>query len=173
MTKKVIIFGLATGFINVIIGLSTAPIWMEEMDFSTGEILGYVSIILALSMVFVGIKSYRDNDLGGTIGFGKALGVGVLIVLIASIIYVISWSVYYNYMMPDFQDKFLDYSITQINQSGDYTEAEKEIQINEMKSWMESYKNPFVMMAFTFLEFFPIGFIVALISAFILSRKKV
>ncbi|UZR98606.1 DUF4199 domain-containing protein [Chondrinema litorale] len=171
MTRKVLIFGLATGFINIIIGLSTAPLWMEHMDFSTGEILGYVSILLALTMVYIEVRSYRDSELDGVISFGKALGVGVLIVLIASVIYVIGWSLYYKYMMPDFQDRFLDYSIMQINQS-DFTETEKQTQIKEMTSWMESYKNPLVMMAFTFLEFFPIGFIVALISAFILSRKK-
>lgn len=172
MTKKVVQFGLAAGFINLVLGYAFSSVWMEDMDFSTGEVLGYVSMLAALTMVFVGVKNYRDRLLNGSITFGKALGVGVLMVLVASVIYVIGWMIYYNYFMPDFPEKFLSYSIEQINNSQDYTTEQKETQIASMKSWMESYKNPLVMMGFTFLEFFPIGFLVALISAWLLSRKN-
>ena len=172
MTKKVIQFGLATGFINLALGYAFSSFWMDDMDFSTGEILGYVSMLAALTMVFVGVKNYRDTTLNGNITFGKALGVGVLMVLVASVIYVIGWMIYYSYFMPEFPEKFLAYSIEQINNSGDFTPEQKETQIASMKSWMESYKNPWVMMAFTFLEFFPVGFLVALLSAWLLSRKN-
>ncbi len=172
MIKKVIVFGLATGFINLILGYTTSLFWIEDMDFSTGEIMGYVSMLLALTMVFVGVMNYRNTVLNGSISFGKALGIGTLIVLIASVVYVIGWMLYYTYYMPDFPEKFLAYSIEQINNSGDYTPEQKKAQIESMKSWMASYKNPWIMMAFTFLEFFPVGFLVALLSAWLLSRKN-
>jgi len=172
MSKKVITFGLAAGAINLVTGFIFNLFWVENMDFSTGEILGFTSMLLALTMVFVGTKSYRDNELDGTITFGKAFKFGLIIVLIASLIYVIGWMLYFKYYMPDFNEKFLLYSIEQINTNNDFTAAEKETQITEMKSWMKSYENPLVMMAFTFLEIFPVGILVTLFSSWLLSRKK-
>ncbi|MEM1137763.1 MAG: DUF4199 domain-containing protein, partial [Bacteroidota bacterium] len=133
MLRKAIIFGLAAGAINIVVGFFTMRLWETEMDFSSGELWGYVSMLLALSMVYVGVKSYRDKELGGSISYGKAFSIGIGIVLIASIVYVIGWILYFNFMMPDFADKYLEHAVAQIEQSNS-TEAEKKMQIEDMKS---------------------------------------
>src|SRR3546814_10862058 len=56
-----------------------------------GLALGYLSMLVALSAVFVGIKRHRDVDRGGVIGFGPAFGVGLGISLVAGIFYVLAW----------------------------------------------------------------------------------
>ena len=41
----------------------------------------------------------------------------------------------------------------------------------EFRSNMELYKNPFFMIAITFLEIFPVGLVIDLISAFLLRNN--
>jgi len=56
-------------------------------------LVGYAAMLLAFSLVYVGVKSYRDRENGGVICFGKAFQVGLLISLVASTIYVITWMI--------------------------------------------------------------------------------
>ena len=51
-------------------------------------------MVIALSMIFFGIKSYRDNYQNGAIGFWKGFQVGLLITLIASLMYALTWETY-------------------------------------------------------------------------------
>eukprot|EP01136_Pigoraptor_vietnamica_P038793 Opistho-1_new@108603 len=48
-----------------------------------GMALGYLTMLIALSAVFVAIKRRRDHDLGGAIRFWPALGLGVAISAVA------------------------------------------------------------------------------------------
>src|SRR5687768_7099963 len=99
MQKTIITFGLISGFIVLLFGYLTRPLWMDEggqMDMSKGEIVGYTNMIIALSMIFFGIRQYRERHQDGKITFGKAFKVGILITLVASVMYVIGWLIYYN-----------------------------------------------------------------------------
>lgn len=57
-------------------------------DFENGAFYGYASMIIAFSMIFVAIKSYRDKHLEGAITFKTAFKIGFYITLIASTMYV-------------------------------------------------------------------------------------
>lgn len=99
MKKVVLKFGLIAGAIVSIallvgINLMTGPDGKADMD--GGAIFGYTSMIVALSLIFFGIRSYRDGELGGQISFGKAFKIGLLITLVASVMYVVTWMVYYH-----------------------------------------------------------------------------
>ncbi|MCB0650729.1 MAG: DUF4199 domain-containing protein [Saprospiraceae bacterium] len=142
----------------------------EEIDFSGGMLLGYVTMIISLSMVFVGVKSYRDNHLAGSISFDQSFKTGLLIALIASCIYVITWMLYSHFLAPDFMDQYYKYNLEQLQNSG-ADEEEISRQIALMEKYKEMYKNPFLKTGMTFLEIFPVGLIVALITAFILKKK--
>jgi len=41
-----------------------------------------------------------------------------------------------------------------------------------MENFRELYKNPLVKIGITFLEIFPVGLLISLISAFLLKRKS-
>lgn len=135
-----------------------------------GEILGYASMILALSSVFFGVKAYRDKQRNGIISFKDAFLNGLIIVVIASAIYVIGWMFYYPNFMPDFADQYQSQEITKIEASG-LPQEQIEEKIHSLKTQMEYYKNPFVMAGVTFMEIFPVGLVIALICAFILKKK--
>ena len=94
MKKTVLTYGPIAGVIIVLLMALFIGLMSKEQDFQMGEILGYASMIVALSTIFVGIRKYRDDELGGMITFGKAFQVGLLITLVASAIYVAAWMFY-------------------------------------------------------------------------------
>jgi hypothetical protein len=78
MRKVVLAFGLISGAISSLMMVLTLP-FMETIGLDRAEIIGYATLVLSFLMVFFGIRSYRDNVAGGTIGFVQAFKVGILI----------------------------------------------------------------------------------------------
>src|SRR5215510_3625908 len=109
MKKNIIIHGLIAGAVVSILMLFTVNYISHcegNVDFGTSMLIGYASMLLAFSLVFVGIRNYRNKYNGGVISFGKAFKIGIIIVLIASTIYVVAWLIAYFYFIPDFMDKY-------------------------------------------------------------------
>ena len=116
------------------------------------------------------MKSYRDNEAGGKISFGKAFQVGFLIALISAVCYVVMWEFIYFKLMPDFWDKYSAYAIEKTRLSGATAES-VQANIDQMKKLKEYLDNPIYNAAITFLEPLPVGLLMTLLSAAILRRK--
>ncbi|WP_424961235.1 DUF4199 domain-containing protein [Ekhidna sp.] len=169
--KRLIYFGLLAGVINVIGWFVLDAFFQgDDFDFSLGETLGYIAMLIALSTVFFGIKSYRDKELNGQITFKNAFLKGLVIVSIASFIYVVGWEIYYPNFQADFGEKYSAYLISNLEEQG-LSSAEIATEKASMKEWMQMYKNPLYRVPMTLMEIFPLGLIVTLISALILKRK--
>jgi hypothetical protein len=170
MRKIVLTFGLIAGAIlsgMMLISMSL----VDRIGFDKGEVIGYTTMVLAFLMVFFGVKSYRDNVAGGTIRFGRAFKVGLLITLIACICYVATWQLIYYQLAPDFGDKYAAYAVEKARQSG-ASEAELAKRTQEMAAFREMYRNPLANIAITLLEPLPIGLLATLMTAAVLSRKR-
>ena len=175
MRKTVLTFGIISGIIIEILGLTTWFLMVEkngELDLSQGYLFGYLTMIVALSMIFFGIRQYRDRYQEGIISFGKAFKVGFLIALIASIIYVIGWMILYNTneVAHNFYAQYLEHMKTQWAASG-MTPEQINAKAEGFAKNMELYKNPVIMAGMTLMEILPVGLIITLISAFILKKK--
>jgi hypothetical protein len=120
-------------------------------------------------MVFFGIRSYRDNVGGGTMSFGKAFTVGILITLISCGIYVISWEIIYRNFLPDFLEKYSAYMLEKMRAAG-ASQDELNRQIQENNQFIQM-RNPFVRYASSLMEALPVGLLITLISALVLKRK--
>ena len=105
MKKTVLTFGLIAGAILSVMMLITMP-FHDVIGFDRAEVVGYTTMVLAFLLIFFGVRSYRDNVAGGTVRFGRALGVGVLIGLDASACYVATWEVVYFTLEPDYVEKY-------------------------------------------------------------------
>ena len=169
MKKTVITFGLIGGAISAINTLVAVP-FADRIGFEKGEIIGYTTIVLSALMIFFGVKSYRDNVAGGTISFGKAFQVGLLIALIASACYVVTWEFAYFKLMPDFWDKYSAYAVAKAKSSGASPES-IQAQVDQMKKFKEYYDNPIYNAAITLIEPLPIGLLMTLLSAGILRTR--
>lgn len=170
MRKIVLTYGLLAGAILSVMMLVTLP-FLDQIGFDRGAIIGYTTMVLAFLMVFFGVKSYRDNVAGGTVTFGRAFKVGLMITAIASVCYVATWEVIYYKLTPDFGDKYAAYTIEKAKQSG-ATEAQIAAQTKQMAQFTEQYKNPLVNIAYTLLEPLPVGILLTLVTAGVLSRKR-
>ena len=172
MKKTVLTYGPIAGVIIVLLMALFFGLMSKEQDFQMGEVLGYASMIVALSTIFVGIRKYRDDELGGMITFGKAFQVGLLITLVASAIYVAAWMFYSAGGGADeMMTTFLDQTVEKMKASG-ATEAEISAKVAEMKQFQEMYKNHIVKIGITFLEIFPVGLIISLIAAALLRKTE-
>jgi hypothetical protein len=105
MKKIVLTFGLISGAILSAMMVITLP-FHDEIGFDKGLIIGYTTMVVAFLLIYFGVRSYRDNVTGGTVGFGRAFAVGALIGGIASLCYVATWEVYYFKVAPDFMAKY-------------------------------------------------------------------
>ncbi|GAB3520174.1 hypothetical protein GCM10027442_42830 [Emticicia fontis] len=141
-------------------------------NFDGSIVIGYAAMLLAFSLVFVGIKTYRDKYSNGSISFGKAFKVGLFITLIASTMYVVVWMVDYYFFVPDFMAKYSTHVIQEAKDSG-ASAAEIQEKIDMVEKSVKFYKTPIGVMLMTYMEILPVGLVVTLISALILKRKDV
>ena len=170
MRKIVLTFGLIAGAILAAMMLLTIP-FMDGIGFDKSEIIGYSTMVLAFLMVFFGVKSCRDNVAGGSVTFGRAFVVGLMITLVASVCYVATWQVVYYKLAPDFTDKYVAYTVDKAKKSG-ASDAQIAAQKKEITEMMDMYKNPLINIGITLLEPLPVGLLFTLVSAGVLSRKR-
>ena len=169
MKKTVLTFGLISGAISAAMMLVTLP-FADKIGFEKGEILGYTVMVLSALMVFFGVRSYRENVGGGRLTFGRGFAVGILITLISSACYVATWEVMYYKMMPGFADKYAAHMVEHAKASGASQQKVDEA-VKQAAQFKQMYDNPAINVGLTFMEVFPIGLVVTLLSAVILRKK--
>jgi hypothetical protein len=169
MKKTILTFGLISGVIISVLMIATVP-FGDRIGLGHSYLVGYTTMILAFLLVYFGIRSYRDNFGDGHISFGKAFVIGISIALISSLCYVVTWEIIYFKFMPDFMDKYSAYAIQKLQASG-ASPAAIQAKTAEMQRYKALEDNPLTNAAMTFIEPFPVGLVVSLISAAILRRK--
>lgn len=169
MKKIVLTFGLIAGGILSVLMFATIP-FAEQIGFDYSLLVGYTTMVLAFLLVFFGIRSYRENVGGGEISFGRAVSVGILIVLIASVMYVIAWEILYYNFIPDFGDKYTAHLLEKARAAGASPE-QLALEEEKMKSIKGMLDNPFINGAVAFLEPLPVGVVLTLVSAAILRKR--
>ena len=167
MRKTILTFGLISGAISSLMMVATASL---RIGFDKGVVIGYTTIVLSFLLVFFGIRSYRDNVGKGQITFLKAFAVGISITVISCICYVVTWEILYYNVFPDFWDQYGAHLVEKLKASG-ASPATLQAKLQEVAKYKELYKNPLLNAALTFIEPFPIGLVITLISAAVLRRN--
>lgn len=172
MKKIVLSYGLISGAVSAALMFVMALyIGNDPGRFANGELMGYAGILLSLLFVFLGVRAYREKVGSGSITFGKAFEVGLLITLISCVCYVIAWTIVSKTIMTDFMQQYSTYMLDKMKSAG-ATEEQLRQTAGEMEHYKEVYKNPVMAAAITFLEPFPAGLLITLISAAVLRRKS-
>jgi hypothetical protein len=164
--KYALLYGTVAGAIAIALVIATMQIGNHHSLW-----LGYAAMLVGLSLLYVGVKRARDREAGGTIGFGRALGLGLASAAIAGIVYALGWEIYLAVSGTDFM---ADYSASMIDEMRSRGASASEIAARsaEMHEFADMYRNPAIRMAMTFIEIFPVGIVVALASAALLSRRR-
>jgi hypothetical protein len=170
MLNIAFLFGTLSGLITV----SGAILWIGfGGDLGTGgEVVGYLIMIVALSMIFFGVKRYRDQELGGVIKFVPAFMAGLAIAVVAAVIYVFVWELYDSATGRTFIGTYTS-SLIEAERAKGVTGPALDAMIAEMEKLRVQYADPLFRIPMTFLEIFPVGLLIALISAAILRNPKV
>jgi len=170
MKKTVLTFGLISGLIMSVL-MDASVLLADKIGSSHSSlILGYTILVASFLLVYFGIRSYRDNTLGGQISFGRAFACGILITLITTVCYVATWEILYFNFMPHFMDSYFAAQIHKVQAAG-FDPAIAAAKIAAIQHSQQLYQNPLVNMAYTFMEPFPVGLLITLLSAAVLRRK--
>jgi hypothetical protein len=170
MQKTVLTFGLTAGAILAAVMIATLP-FQDRIGYGLGMVVGYSSMVAAFLMVYFGVRSYRDRNGAGHIGFGRALLLGALIALVASLCYVATWEVIFYQTMPDFGDQYAAHVLQKARESG-ASEAQLAAKTKELAEFQALYRNPLYNAAMTLIEPLPVGLVFALVTAGVLGRRR-
>ena len=169
MLRTSLVYGSISGTIvifGILAGLTFGTAHTNSLWF------GYAVMILALSAIFLGIKRHRDDARGGVIKFFPALLLGLGISVVAGLIYVAVWEVYLAATHYSFMDKYVAAQIAAAKAKG-LSGAALARQIAQLDEMKVQYANPLFRLPMTFVEIFPVGVIVSLISAALLCNPRV
>jgi 4-amino-4-deoxy-L-arabinose transferase-like glycosyltransferase len=167
MKKNVVIFGLVMGAVLCIPWIIMVNMLYNNPEFKSNDFLGYAILVVIYSLIFVGIRNYRNKELSGIISFGKAFKTGALITLVAASFYVIAWLFCYYLFVPDFMEVFTRHMLYQCT-----SEADRAAKAIEMENYAKMYEQPLFVILLTYAEVIPIGLVVSLISALLLKSKR-
>jgi len=172
-TMKKIIFtcGIIGGLISVCWYIFSVQVFKLNMSMNESLFFGYASMVLAFSLIFIGIRNFRDNYNGGAISFGKAIKIGLLITAIASTVYVGVWLIDYYFFTPDYMDKYAE-SVLADMKAKHASQASIDKEMAELASYAKMYKTPFFNALLTYTEIVPVGVVISLIAALILKKKS-
>ena len=170
MVRQSLIYGTLAGALNIAIVILALALFGSE-HLGGSELFGYLVMLVALSMIFVGIKRYRDRELGGVIRFSTAAALGLGISLVASLIYVAAWEVNMAVSDDDFAESYAEVVVAQRRAEGVTGEA-LQAEIDAMREWQERYAHPLYRVPITFMEIFPVGVLVTLASAGLLRNPE-
>lgn len=171
MKQTVIKFGLISGLI-IAVCLAVNLMLMNKFGMEHSLIGGYATMVAGFAVVYFGVRSYRDEKLGGRISFGTAIKAGILISLITCAFYVAAWEImYFGGMVGDFEKSYSESVMAKAKASG-ATQAKLDSTAADMKKFSEMYKNPLINIGMTFLEPLPVALLFTLLSAGMLARRR-
>lgn len=171
MLRTSLIYGVIAGLIVAIPMFSLLAMDADHTSLSSSQFFGYAMMILALSMILVGVKSYRDKVKGGVIKFLPAFLLGLGISAVAGVVYVVGWEIAQMFMEDDFASGYAASMIESARAKG-ASPAEIEALSAQMAEFQVMYANPLFRLPMTFIEIFPVGLIISLITAALLRNPR-
>ena len=140
-------------------------------DYGHSLWVGYLVMLVGLTLVFVGMKRYRDVEKGGVTRFLPAFGVGVGMAAVAAIFYVAIWEGFVALTHYDFMGDYIA-SIRHARESAGISGPALAREMAELEAMRVRFANPLFRLPMIFLEIFPVGLVVALVSAALLRNPR-
>ena len=173
MWRDIVKYGVIAG---LVVGVSMiASFWATDGQMPHGWLgmaVGYATMLVAFSAVFVGIKHQRDVAGGGVIRFWPAFGMGLGISFIAALFYVGAWELVQATIVDDFAGSY-GASVIAAEKAKGIDPAALAKLTADMEAFKTQYANPLFRLPMTFAEIFPVGVLVSLVSALVLRNPRV
>jgi hypothetical protein len=166
MSRTILTYGLVSGTIIILGMISTIVLSAQHSLW-----LGYLIMLVGLSAILLAIKSHRDKALGGIIRFWPAFLIGLGVAVVAGVAYVAIWEAYLALTHYRFMDDYTAGILAAKRAEGVSGAAYQKLAA-EMAQMSRDYANPLHRMPMTFIEIFPVGLLVALVSAALLRNPR-
>jgi hypothetical protein len=170
MLRTILKYGVIAGLVVGGFMVATFTVFSGMPPLKYGMLIGYTTMLIALSAVFVGIKRHRDVDRGGVIGFWPAFGLGLGISFVAGVFYVAAWEAVQAMTHMDFATSYSKAIIASEQAKGASAEALAKLSA-DMEAFKTQYADPLFRLPMTFAEIFPVGVLVSLVSAGLLRNS--
>jgi len=169
-TSRIVLFyGLVGGLVVAVPTVASMLLLTKAPDNSA--LIGYTTMIVALTTVFLGVKHYRDKVLGGAVRFVPALLVGLGISAVASAIWALGWELAIALTDFDFAAAYTREMLDGARAQG--ASAEELARVTEQAAaFSRLYANPLYRLPMTFVEMFPVGVVISLVSAALLRNSR-
>ncbi len=173
MFRTILVFGLVGAVLVGGFMVASSLSWVSSggPPPENGVVVGYLTQLVALTVVFLGVKHYRDGTLGGVIRFLPAFGMGLAITAVATLGWVIGWEIVLGLSGLDFGTMMSETMVEQARSRG-ASAAEIEKTAAEAAAWASAYANPLIRMPISFIEMFPLGVVVSLVTALLLRNRR-
>lgn len=158
-------------FILASILFSAALYFGYALEFKTHGIIGYVTMILSLSLVYFGIKQHKNHVLEGEIDFKPAFVVGFGITSFVAIAFGLIDAIYISTINPDFTETYIAYEFGLL-EAQQLTEAELYYDKKSILKRSEVFDNSTITFFVTLMMILVIGTIISLLSALHLHTKE-
>ncbi len=154
MKKTVLTFGLIAGVIISVL-MDCSLLLANKIGSGHSMLLGYTIMVASFLLVYFGIRSYRDNSLAGQLPSAmpslRHPHHSHHYRLLRRYLEIL----YFNFM-PHFMDSYWAAQIHKV-QSSSLDPATVAAQVAVIQHNQQLYQNPFVNMAYTFIEPLPVG----------------
>lgn len=171
MLRKILLYGMIAGLIVGVPMVATWTLLNGHQPLKHSMFIGYATMLVALSTIFIAIKRHRDVDGGGVIKFWPALGLGLGISVVAGLLYVVAWELTQAISHMDFAGDYTASMIAHQKAKGMSGEALAKFTA-EMEAFKTQYANPLYRWPMTFIEIFPVGVLVSIVSAALLCNSR-
>lgn len=171
MFRSVLLLGLIAGLIVATLTLLVTTVGNPTLPTLFPLAIKYLTIAVVLFLCLFGIKRVRDSMPGETISLPQGIVVGFGIVALASLIYCISWEIYY--FSTDYQfAREVSQNMIQRAQLEGATAVEISQLMERNGKVVEAFANPFLRITIAFLQMFVIGAVVSIFGTLLIRNPK-
>ena len=159
--KVLLVVGLAAGVLQALTGVA---MYVAGVYFAAWSMLA--SCLVLLLCIIVGTRWYRNNVLGGTMTYGQALMVGIVISVSTGVVYALYNVISISFLYSGFLDEMIREGVARIQASGLSSEQTSEL----VASMKRNATVPIIALS-NLIRLSIIGAILSTIVSIFLTRK--
>lgn len=165
MKSLVLRYALLGTVILCVLGMLNWLMIARPLGYRASEVVGYLSMILAMSVIYFAIRQFRLQSANGVVSFAQGFRIGLWITVIVSVLFGVYSVLYFLIWGDDFKEWADDHFRTTLS-AMEYQEY-----LTQMQQMESLYNNIFFQGTVMFLTVFFIGVIITLISALIQKSR--
>lgn len=155
-------YGLISGCVLILLGLANWFFIAKPFGYDASQVFGYLSMVVALLAVPIGVKYFRDQLNQGAVSFGQAFKIGMGISLISSIIMFFYSMIFFSVAGDEFMSWYKE----------GLSPQELEVAEAEIAALPEFVWSPMFQGVIMFITVLLIGLIISLISSVLMKRAE-